>query len=176
MDERQQGSPLRQSLVDRATCLHLWTAAMDTIRPWLVEEAGVRQEKRPISETPAPVADWSDSTEEDIEWEWHVPDLPEGGKWYQAQVQSLEKAIEGLPNREDLYQGGLNALAVHRHNYTDDGPQHLQLLWWEFPKEHHEGLREGFRMTFLVTPEGELQLNSEMDKVERAIAGKLWMS
>jgi hypothetical protein len=101
-----------------------------------------------------------------------VPDLREGREWFLARVQSLEKAIEGLPNREELYQGGLDALAVHRRNYTDDGPQDLQLLWWEFPKEHHEGLQEGFRMNFLTTPKGELQLNSEMDNLERKIAGK----
>jgi hypothetical protein len=164
---------LRQSLVDRATSLHLWTAAMDSIRPWLIAEEGVRQRKTTESKTPTPVGDWSKATEnDDEEWEWHVPDLCEGGEWFQARVQSLEKAIAGLPNREDLYQGGLDALALHRRNYTDDGPQHLQLLWWEFPKEHHEGLREGFRMNFLVTPEGELQLNSKMDDSERKIAGK----
>jgi hypothetical protein len=46
------------------------------------------------------------------------------------------------------------------------------LLWWEFPKEHHEGFREGFRMNFLITPAGELQMNSEMDDLEKTVAGK----
>jgi hypothetical protein len=163
--------PLRQSLIDRATCIHLWTAAMDSMRPWLMCEEGIR---KPIdnSEKATPVKGWDDPGEDECEWEWSTPDLREGGEWFLARVKSLEAAIEDAPNREELYQGGLKALAIHRGNYTDAGPQRLQLLWWEFPKEHHEGLREGFRMNFLITPTGELQLNSEMDEQERAVAGK----
>jgi hypothetical protein len=87
-------------------------------------------------------------------------------------VATLEAAIKDAPNRDILYQGGLEALAIHRLNYTEEGPKRLQLLWWEFPKEHHQGLREGFRMNFLITPEGELQLNSTMDDAEQIAAGK----
>jgi hypothetical protein len=166
------GKPLKQSQVDRATCLHLWTAAMDTVRPWLLEEEGSVLSSQQGSEPKQIKEGWADAEEDTSEWEWQVPDLSEGGEWFKARVKSLKEAIKGAPNSEELYAGGLKALAIHRGNYTEAGPQKLQLLWWEFPKEHHEGLREGFRMNFLITPEGELQLNSEMDELERKVAGK----
>lgn len=61
---------------------------------------------------------------------------------------------------------------VHRANYTEDGPKRLQLLWWEFPTEHWEALRLGSSMNFLVTPTGELELNSEMDPEQLEVASK----
>jgi hypothetical protein len=162
---------LRQSQVDRATCVHLWSAAMDVMRPWLLEE-----ENQIFSESEskqnAPVPKWIDDEPAEEDWQWETPDLREGGEWFLARVASLREAIKEAPNPEELYEGGLKALAIHRGNYTSDGPKRLQLLWWEFPREHHEGLREGFRMNFLITPEGELQLNSVMDDAERTAAGK----
>jgi hypothetical protein len=165
--------PLRQSQVDRATCVHLWSAAMDVMRPWLLmeeEEAGSEGPKASKKDTAVPT--WDDGEDSDEKWQWEVPDLSEGGEWFLARVATLKEVIKGAPNPEELYEGGLKALAIHRGNYTDEGPKRLQLLWWEFPKEHHEGLREGFRMNFLITPEGELQLNSVMDEAERTAAGK----
>ena len=103
---------------------------------------------------------------------WEVPDLREGGVWFQARVKSLKHAIRGLPNQAELYQAGLESLKIHRENYTEDGPKYLQLLSWEFTKEHHEALRVGFRMNFLITPTGELKLNAAMDDIEKAAAGK----
>jgi hypothetical protein len=53
-----------------------------------------------------------------------------------------------------------------------EGPKHQQLLWWElFPEEHWETLREDSSMNFLITPEGELVVNSTMDEVEQEVAG-----
>jgi hypothetical protein len=46
------------------------------------------------------------------------------------------------------------------------------LLWWEFPEEHWEPLQEGCSMNFLISPEGELQMNSNMDEAGKVIAGK----
>jgi len=164
-------SPLRQSQVDRATCVHLWAAAMDVLRPWLLEERKTgTQDQSSTKDTKVPK--WDDKEANDKEWQWETPDLREGGEWFKARVATLKEAIKEAPNPQELYEGGLRALAIHRGNYTGEGPKRLQLLWWEFPKEHHEGLREGFRMNFLITPEGELQLNSVMDEVERAAAGK----
>ena len=51
-------------------------------------------------------------------------------------------------------------------NYSLEGasPKWLQLLWWEFPPEHWEDLRNGFRQNFLATPPSTLTPNSKMDK------------
>ena len=69
--------------------------------------------------------------------------------------------------------GGIQALALHWTNYTTKGPQQLQLLCWEFLEEHWEPLRcKGCSMNFLISPEGELQMNSKMDEAGKAIARK----
>jgi hypothetical protein len=165
--------PLKQSLVGEATCLHLWTAAMDGLRSWMdgrIEEKTDQSREKPKEE---PVEGWSSQAEDEAyQWEWTVPDLREGGAWHQARVAKLKEAIGERMDGEQLLKDGLAALDIHRENYTDEGPKWLQLLWWEFPKEHHEALREGCRMNFLVTPGGELQLNSVMDEEERIVAGK----
>jgi hypothetical protein len=165
--------PLRQTLVEGATCLHLWTAAMDGLRSWMEEEAGSNSERVRPSTNPSPVEGWSSQSEDDeYEWNWKVPDLRKGGDWHKARVASLKRAIGERKDGNQLFLDGLKALDIHRENYTDEGPKWLQLLWWEFPEEHHEALREGCRMNFLITPEGELQLNSKMDEAERIVAGK----
>jgi hypothetical protein len=163
--------PLRKAQVDRATCIHLWSAAMDVMRPWILKE------ERPeiwesLSNKKIAVPKWRDRELPEEEWQWESPDLREGGEWFLAQVASLKKAIKEAPNPEELYEEGLQTLSIHQRNYSNEGPKQLQLLWWEFPKEHHKGLQQGFKMNFLITPGGELQLNSVMDDVERAAAGK----
>jgi hypothetical protein len=98
--------------------------------------------------------------------------LKEGSDWYKARIHSLCHAIHYLPNKEQHLEEGIQALARHSLNYTEKGPQQLQLLWWEFPEEHWEPLREGCSMNFLISPEGELQMNSMMDEAGKATAGK----
>jgi hypothetical protein len=165
------GKPLQQSMVEGATCLHLWTAAMDTLRTWM--EGCDTPVKTYEKQSLEPVEEWSSPAEDDeYQWEWEVPDLREGGEWHTARVDNLKKIIKGRKDEARLLQDGLDALNIHRGNYSDEGPKYLQLLWWEFPPEHHEALREGCRMNFLITPGGELQLNSEMDAEERIAAGK----
>jgi hypothetical protein len=39
------------------------------------------------------------SWEDHCEWEWSTSDLRERGKWFLAQIKSLEAAIEGAPRR-----------------------------------------------------------------------------
>ena len=87
-------------------------------------------------------------------------------------MTSLKQVTHGLPEAARFYDEGLGALRMHRGNYTPAGPQRLQLLWWEFPPEHWEALREGSSMNFLITPEGGLELNAAMDPDERIVAGK----
>ena len=104
--------------------------------------------------------------------EWEVPDLKEGSVWYNDRIYSLRQAIRNLPDQERYLERGIQALSQHGLNYTSDGPQQLQLLWWEFPPEHWGPLREGCSMNFLILPSGELQMNSKMDEATRPIAGR----
>ena len=62
---------------------------------------------------------------------------------------------------------GLEDLERHRSNFDHEGPNPttLQLLWWEFPIEHHEDLRRGASMNFLKVPEPGLTDNSDMTDV-----------
>ncbi len=50
-----------------------------------------------------------------------------------------------------MIEAGLVALKGHRSNYTATrpNPTYLQILWWEFPPEHWDDLREGSPMNFL---------------------------
>ena len=68
---------------------------------------------------------------------------------------------------------GREHLDVHRRNYGPNGPQYLQLLWWEFPREHWNAVREGNSMNFLTEPEHiMIQPNSKMMMEQCAISGE----
>jgi hypothetical protein len=49
-------------------------------------------------------------------------------------------------------------------------PKQLQLLWWEFPKEHWEPLKNGSRMNFLKHPEAKIHDNAAMDNEQTQVA------
>ena len=51
-------------------------------------------------------------------------------------------------------------------NYSSQGPEPkwLQLLWWEFPPEHWDDLRNGFRQNFMISPPACLTPNAAMDE------------
>jgi hypothetical protein len=55
-------------------------------------------------------------------------------------------------------------------NYTKDGPELLQLLWWEFPPESWTAIREGSSMNFVVVANGELKANSPFNEAELQVA------
>jgi hypothetical protein len=117
---------------------------------------------------------WEDcsGSDDNKDWAWKPPDLQEGQPWFQDRLDSLKRAVETFPNAQQLYEEGVQALGRHRMNYSDEGPKCLQLLWWEFPEEHWEDLREGSSMNFLIEPSGKLVLNTEMDELELAATGK----
>jgi hypothetical protein len=71
-----------------------------------------------------------------------------------------------------MFADGLERLARHCGNYDADGlnPTHLQLLWWEFPKERWDELRDGCSMNFLRQPLSIIQPNSAMTDEQLAIA------
>ena len=57
-------------------------------------------------------------------------------------------------------------------NYNSDGPapKWLQLLWWEFPSEHWDELRDGVRQNFLISPPESLIPNAAIDESGLAAA------
>lgn len=169
---------LWRTVVSLLTVVHLWTAAMDSLGNWMrvrspqgktrndsqhLDSLQDGPERITSSEWEAPKSDTS---------EWEVPDLKEGSDWYKSRIHSLRHAIQNLANPKQLFEDGVQALARHGLNYTLQGPQQLQLLWWEFPEEHWEPLREGCSMNFLILPGGELQMNTKMDEAEKATAGR----
>jgi hypothetical protein len=153
--------------------IHLWAAALDALGQWLRGPTEDDEQTAPAPED-ADFPQWDEPCEDggDNEWSWEPPDLQEDHPWSHDRLESFKKAIDGLPNARTLFDEGVQALAWHRTNYTEDGPKCLQLLWWEFPLKHWEDLRGGSSMNFLIEPSGELVLNAEMDEIELAAAGK----
>ena len=100
------------------------------------------------------------------------PTCGRGGEWHTARVKNLEAAIQGLPDRERLYQEGLTALEHHRKKFEspDGNIVRLQILWWEFPPEHWKELREGCPMNFLSEPTGGVTPNAPMTEEQENIA------
>ena len=106
------------------------------------------------------------------EWSWTVPDLSLGGQWWRDRVENLKNAVDGLPDADRLLAEGLAALEVHRGNYTPEGPKRLQLLWWEFPREHQDAVRCGSSMNFMILPTGDLVLNNDLEGEQLTVAAK----
>ena len=160
-----------------ATALHIWTEVCDSLSSWLKEpHLGTARGNLPSSEVPVtgPPSKPGDEVEtqsssrpssptglEEAEREWiyELPDLTMGSPWYVERVQNLQRAIIGRPDYDELLAEGLDALEVHRTNYTDEGPKFLQVLWWEFPPLHREAVRIGSSMRFLIDPGDELVPN-----------------
>jgi hypothetical protein len=63
-------------------------------------------------------------------------------------------------------------LRRHRTNYTAEGlvPTNLQLLWWEFPRESWDELRDGCSMNFIRKPPEVITPNSELTPEQVTIA------
>jgi hypothetical protein len=176
--EARKKRSLWRAAVSLLTVVHLWTAAMDSLGNWM-RARSLQGEAQIDGRPPASIRSMPEShlllecedPESDTS-EWEVPDLKEGSVWCKARIHSLCQAIQDLPNREQHFEDDLQALARHGLNYTLEGPQQLQLLWWKFPEEHWEPLREGCSMNFLVLPGGESQMNSKMDEAIKAEAGR----
>jgi hypothetical protein len=106
---------------------------------------------------------------------WNPPNLEEGGAWYKERWKTLEHAVTFYPagRQADLLAEGFGILKVHRGNYDSTGakPQELQLIWWEFPQEHWDPIREGSPMNFLGYPPSIIHPNGKMDIDALTIAG-----
>ena len=174
---------LSRAEVAQSTSAHLWIPVADAIGEWCCPQHSLEDETWSVAPTEASTLPGSlaldPATGEPLEeppdgtdWEYDYPDLAFQGEWYQDRISKLKAAIEGHPERDKLFQDGLEALEFHRTNYTDEGPKYLQLLWWEFPEEHQEAVRLGSSMCFLVDPGTEIVPNSPMDEEQLATVDK----
>jgi hypothetical protein len=165
-------SKLRTTIRD-SIGIHLWAAGLNAVGEWLRgPEEDDDQTTSTIEDKDFPSWDSASDDECNEEWSWEPANLQEHQPWYQDRVDSLKKAGDGLSNLKQPFEEGLRTLDRHHTNYTDGGPKCLQLLWWEFPVEHWEDLREGSSMNFLIKPTGKLVLNTEMDEAELEAAGR----
>jgi hypothetical protein len=98
----------------------------------------------------------------DPEWSWTAPDLGPDSAFYHRQIARLRALTAELAGPADWITDGEAALQKHRQNYGPDGPKHLVVLWWNWPREHWAELRDGASMNFLQTPEPGLVDNSAM--------------
>jgi hypothetical protein len=65
------------------------------------------------------------------------------------------------------------ALDIHRRNVDGDGSiQQLQILWWEFPPEQWEELRNGCPVNFLTEPTKGTTPNAPMTEEQANIAAE----
>jgi hypothetical protein len=153
------------------TSLHLWAAiaaSLDSTTPQTSYQHSTPsiplEEDEPI---------WMAGSGNGPDWEWKAPDLSPGGEWHMTRVANLKAAIQGLPDELEQWNKGLEALATHRKNYEGEGSIHkLQLLWWEFPPEHWEELRNGCAMNFLSEPKAGVTENSPMTEEQVVIASE----
>lgn len=166
--------PLQEYAVKQCLCLHLWATAICAVAEW---EHSFSEQGSTILKADFPgsfaLVNLPKALEVLLtdEWSWEAPDLGKGSPWYQACIASLCHAILNLQDGDLHFVDGLEALQVHRKNCSGTGPKKLQILWWEFPSEHWEALHEGSPMNFLITPQGELKLNTEMDEELKTAAG-----
>ena len=105
-------------------------------------------------------------------FEWHPPDIRPGSDWNAKRLRNLRTACDTYPDSDRLYEEGVQMLDRHRNNYDEEGPNltQVQLLWWEFPSEHWDALREGSPMNFLRDPVHIVQPNSAMTEEQLVIA------
>jgi hypothetical protein len=159
-------------LLERSTCIFIWEALVESLKN-LRPKPGA---KKTIRDTDR--ADRITRMSGDPElpaselFHWRPPDLRPGGTWHQQRLLNLKAASLACPDPTQAYEDGLKSLKIHRTNYNAEGPAptQLQLLWWEFPKEHWTALREGSRMNFLKSPSPEMKPNAVMDDEQLAVA------
>jgi hypothetical protein len=161
----------RREMLKETTSIHI----LEYLTPLL--ETTIRAEQSE-DDTGPPNTDRNEPlpahTETQVPFSWVPPDLSIGSDFYKARVHSLKKAAAAYPNPEEIIEDGLTILRRHRENYTatHPDPKCLQLIWWEFPKEHWEALRVGSSMNFLQPPVEGLWLNSKMDEEQKDVAAE----
>jgi hypothetical protein len=77
-------------------------------------------------------------------------------------LDKLRTFTEGWHDQYLVMIDAHHLLASHRLNYTSQGGQRLEILWWECPPEHWESLCFGGSMNFMETPVLVLEGNGRM--------------
>jgi len=170
--------------VDHLVGVHLWEGishSLETLWP----EVGMAGDSIPVTPTtptgppdppgvPTDPVPPSSFPSQEGSWHWDAPDLSLSGAWYRNRIRNLKRASKCYPEneRKAIIDHGKADLAIHRQNYGPDGARQLQLLWWEFPKEHWEPLRLGSSMNFLKDPRTGLTPNAKLDDTQQAVAGE----
>jgi hypothetical protein len=156
-------------LVQRTVALHL----LEYLTPKLV----FRPEPAPIpvpkmSSTKSKAVQMCTKVDDLVVFAWKPPDLSPGSSWTRETIQELRFACDEYADSDAMFQDGLARLARHPGNYDADGPNptQLQLLWWEFPRERWDELRNGCSMNFLKEPLHIIQPNSSMTDEQLRIA------
>ena len=167
---KKESSQVTHQMAMRTTPLFHWEFLSPALSGCPAQDVKPREDPLPTYPTPipetTPPADPSNFT-------WTPPNLQEGGKWFLERIANLKTACATYQNTAELVDDGLSRLNRHRLNYSATGPDPswLQLLWWEFPREHWEDLRNGFRQNFLVPPPTTLTPNSDMSEAGLVAAG-----
>lgn len=155
-----KGAALPHKAVSEDTCLHIWSVVCDELGKWIrpTSSPSATLQGPPTKRPPSPRLTAPEPSPLPI-WNYQFPDLRKDGPWYLDRVTKLKQVCCGRTDSEQLVMEGLEALEIHRGNYSEAGPKYLQVLWWEFPEAHQEAVRLGASMRFLVDPGLELVPN-----------------
>jgi hypothetical protein len=178
-----KGSPnISISTILECPSIHLWAAIGERVMPLLAPSIAQEKpslNKKETEQTPnmtRPDRDkpmlFTSSRQTDREWTWQPHSFRKRGRWYRKRVSNLRRACANLPAAEKAFEHGLSILELHKLNYSNEGPKHLVLLWWEWPEEHHDTLRHGISMNFMSPPRPGIKQNARMNDQEKEITGK----
>jgi hypothetical protein len=129
-------SPLNHGLLNQTTSLVIWE--------YLSETLSTDAPNRPLPPPPFQSATTPRTTQlpisplEVLPFSWAPPNLSPGGSWHTMHRETLRLAAAQYSDPDKLIREGIHLLKVYCQNYVAKGPEpnSLQLLWWEFPKEH----------------------------------------
>jgi hypothetical protein len=164
-------SLLEHSFIAQTSCLFIWEYLSETLCNEIPNQP---DPPPPLRSRLAQLGQYGPAAPPEVPpFSWVPPNLAPGASWHTKRMEHLRLAAACYSDPDALIEDGIKMLEVHRSNYNAEGPdpKHLQLLWWEFPKEHWDGLREGSKMNFLVTPPEGLRPNADMDEEQQAVAG-----
>lgn len=163
---------LTPTVLQRTTSIYHWehlAAGLVQVKPSNLDQA-----VDPSSEPDAAIRLQKQEPLTFLPFSWAPPDLAIGGDWYRARLQNLMIASSTYDDVYGKLREGIQMLTVHRSNYTSTHaePKELQILWWEFPSDHWDDLREGSNMNFLSPPPTGLIPNGMMTDEQGRIAGE----
>jgi hypothetical protein len=148
---------------------HKWSALGDFVSHLEASRSSDPQNPDPIP-TPDPPSDDESAGQTTDGGAWTPPDLGPGSPFFHRQMARLTAVTEELGGPPSWISDGEVTLVAHRANYGPKGPQSLVILWWNWPREHWKGLREGASMNFMGEPPPGLVENSPMTGEQLATA------